>query len=204
MSSSEIETDIILEGFKQSEQVHAVRYKRFVGDGDGSMYPTLIDNVPEWGWYIEKLECAKHVCKCYRSGLEKLAQDKPLYKGRGGLTQKMCCKLTSAARCAIKLRSKEPNMDKAVKLLEHDLQNGHKDCFGRHERCSPDFCLSPKERLESSSDTPGDEASSDGDTDHLDKSDDDLACKFSHNEMKRTSTNEHNESSNHMYIFVFV
>ena len=63
------------------------------------MYPTLINNVPGWGRYIEKLECANHACKSYRSGLEKLVQDKPLYKGRGGLTQKMllqahwCCSL---------------------------------------------------------------------------------------------------------------
>ena len=76
--------------------------------------------------------------------------------------------------------------------------------LGHHDRCSPDFCLSAKERLESSRETSGDEASSDGDTDHPDKSDDDLACKFSYNEMKRTSMNEHNESSNHMYILVFV
>ena len=68
-------------------------------------------------------------------------------------------------------------MAKAVKLLERDLQNGPNDCFGHHERCSPDFCLSAKERLESS-------------RRHLemwlpvmgilttpDKSDDDLACK---------------------------
>ena len=61
-SSSEKELDIILEGFKQAEQMHGVRYKRFVGDGDSSVYPTLIENVPGWGRYIEKLECANHAC----------------------------------------------------------------------------------------------------------------------------------------------
>lgn len=61
-SSSEMEPDIILEGFKQAEQVHGVRYKRFVGDGDSSVYPTLIENVLGWGRYIEKLECANHAC----------------------------------------------------------------------------------------------------------------------------------------------
>ena len=59
-SSSEMEPDIILEGFKQAEEVHGVRYKRFVGDGDSSVYPTLIQNIPGWGRYIEKLECANH------------------------------------------------------------------------------------------------------------------------------------------------
>ena len=176
-SSSEMEPDIILEGFKQAEKVHGVRYKRFVGNGDSSVYLTVIENIPGWGWYIEKLECAKHACKCYRSGLEKLVQDKPSYKGRGGLTQKMRCQLTT--RCAIKMRSKEPDTTRAVKLLECDLQNGPYHCFGHHERCSPDFCLSAKERVESSRDTSGDGAASDGDIDHLDESDD-LACKFSY------------------------
>ena len=30
----------------RAEQMHGVRYKRFVGDGDSSVYPTLIENMP--------------------------------------------------------------------------------------------------------------------------------------------------------------
>jgi len=44
-SSSQMEPDIILEGFKQAEAVHGVRYIRFVGDRDSSVYPRLIQNV---------------------------------------------------------------------------------------------------------------------------------------------------------------
>ena len=33
-SSSEMESDIILEGFKKAEATHEVRYLRFIGDGD--------------------------------------------------------------------------------------------------------------------------------------------------------------------------
>ena len=175
-SSSEMEPDIILEGFKQAEKVHEVRYKRFVGDGDSSVYPTLIQNVPGWGRYIEKLECANHACKCYRSGLEKLVQEKPEYKGKGGLTQKMRCRLTSAARCAIKMRSKEPDIKKAVKLLEQDLKNGPYHCFGLHEKCSTDLCLSAKERVASVTQDPPDVAVDDNSPDSIDSSDH-LSCK---------------------------
>ena len=83
-SSSQMEPDIILEGFKQAERVHSVRYMRFVGDGDSSVYSTLVQNVPGWGRYIKKQECANHCCKCYRSGLEKLVQENPSYKGKKG------------------------------------------------------------------------------------------------------------------------
>ena len=178
-SSSEMEPDIILEGFTQSEKVHGVRYKRFVGDGDSSVYPTLLEKVPSWGRYIEKVECANHACKCYRSSLEKLVENKTTYKGRGGLTKKMRCRLTSAARCAIKMRSKEPDVRKAIKLLEHDLQNGPYHCFGHHQRCSPDFCLTARRKAESSdSSASTSHAGSDenDDTTPLDE-DDDLACK---------------------------
>ena len=104
-SSSQMETDIILEGFRAAEKIHGVRYTRFVGDGDSSVYPTLLTNVPEWGRDIKKIECANHACKCYRSSLKKLVTENPSYKGKGGLTQKMRKRLTSAARCAIKMRS---------------------------------------------------------------------------------------------------
>ncbi len=87
-SSSEMETDIILEGFKKAEQTHGIRYLKFIGDGDSSVFPTLMQNVPVWGRYIKKLECANHVCKCYRSSLEKLIEQNPQYKGKGGLTKK--------------------------------------------------------------------------------------------------------------------
>ena len=150
-SSSQMETDIILEGFRAAEKTHGVRYMRFVGDGDSSVYPTLLTQVPEWGRDIKKLECANHACKCYRSSLEKLVTENPSYKGKGGLTQKMRKRLTSAARCAIKMRSQEPDTKKAVKLLEQDLVNGPFHCFGFHSKCSTDFCKVACDRMQCSS-----------------------------------------------------
>ncbi len=76
-----METDILLEGFCAAESTHGVRYMRMVGDGDSSVYPTLLLSVPVWGRYIQKIECANHTCKCYRSGMERLAQDNSAYRG---------------------------------------------------------------------------------------------------------------------------
>ena len=96
------------------------------------MYITLVQCVPVWGRFIEKMECANRCCKCYRAPLEKLVQEKPSYKGKGGLTEKMRRRLTSAARCAIKMRSQEADVATAVKKLEHDLINVSFHCFGQH------------------------------------------------------------------------
>lgn len=53
-SSSAMETDIILEGFRRAERDHGVRYITFIGDGDSSVYQTLIAEVPGWGRAIKR------------------------------------------------------------------------------------------------------------------------------------------------------
>ena len=175
-SSSEMESDIILEGFSSAERDHGVRYTRFIGDGDSSVHATLLQNVPGWGYAIRKLECANHACKCYRGSLEKLVQQNSSYKGSGGLTEKMRKKLVSAARCAIRMRSKESDKRTAVKLLERDLINGPRHCFGFHDACSSDFCSTAKQRQETaapsaptSTDHTGDDALSDVDENSRDQ-----------------------------------
>ena len=87
-SSSAMETDSILEGFHESERVHGVRYTRFIGD---AVYANLLQGVPGWGRAIKKLECANHVCKCYRSNLE---VDHPDYSGGSYLIQSLPCLVT--------------------------------------------------------------------------------------------------------------
>ena len=91
------------------------------------------------------MECANHVCKCYRGALEKLVKTNSSYKGSGGLTVKMRKRLVSAARCAIRMRSKEKNRVQALALLRKDLINGPRHCFGIHTHCSPDFCTTVRD-----------------------------------------------------------
>ncbi len=66
-----METGILLEVFSEAERIHGVIYTRFIGDGDSSVYPTLLERVPGGGYAIQKVECANHAYKCYRSGLER-------------------------------------------------------------------------------------------------------------------------------------
>lgn len=66
-----METDIILEGFQKAEETHGLRYMRFIGDGDSSVYPSLLNGVTGWGRDIKKIECANHSCKCYHLSLQR-------------------------------------------------------------------------------------------------------------------------------------
>ena len=135
-----MESDIILEGFLAAEKHHGVGYINLVGDGDSSVYPTLVSNVPGWGYSIKKQECANHALNCYRESLEQLIKDKLSCKGKHKLTESMRQKLTKAARCAVIMRSKESNKHKAAALFQEDILNGPLHCFGSHHKCKADYC----------------------------------------------------------------
>ena len=71
-SSSSMESDIILEGFRMAEKQHGLHYTNFIGDGDSSVQSTFRDNVHEWGRDLTKQECVNHAVKYFSSSLENL------------------------------------------------------------------------------------------------------------------------------------
>ena len=79
---------------------------------------------------------------------------------------KMRKRLMSAARYAIKMRSKEVDRKKAVKLLERDLRNGPYHCFGIHDQCSSDFYTHKADQSMASPAPPADDNDEDDVTDH--------------------------------------
>ena len=107
-SSSAMEADIISEGFGKGYNQHGLRYMEYIGDGDSSVQPKLVEKLP-WGFAIKKLEYTNHAVKCFRASLENLVSTNSSYKGRGKLTEAMRKRLTKAARSAIVMRSKETN-----------------------------------------------------------------------------------------------
>ena len=138
-SSQAMEAAIILEGFNAAEKVHKLRYMRVIGDGDSSVFARIRAEGPVWGRDVQKLECANHSVKCLRSSLEKLVVEKPYYKGKY-LTKQTRIRLTTAVRCAIRMRSKEEDRPRAITQLGHDIKNSVHHIFGNHFNCSSDFC----------------------------------------------------------------
>ena len=105
-ASSAMEADIISEGFEEAYHQHGLRYMEYIGDGDSSVQPKLVEKLP-WGFAIKKLECANHAVKCFHASLENLVSTHSSYKNRGKLTETIKKRLTKAARSAIVMRSKE-------------------------------------------------------------------------------------------------
>ena len=96
-----------------------------------------------YGRFVQKLDCANHAVKCYRSSLEKLAKDNSQFKGRSGFTSSKMQQLAKGMRCAIKNHSATDTND--VTGLRHDLCNCSRHCFGDHCDCSSTFCKKAKQ-----------------------------------------------------------
>ena len=135
-SSTSMEADIITSGFQLSENMQGLRYMKLIGDGDSSVFYTIQTIVQPYGREVEKIECANHAVKCYRTRLEQLTKDFPLFRGRGGLTKSVITKITHGARRAICQYSATNDIDK----LRKDLRAGPKHYLGIHESCNPLWC----------------------------------------------------------------
>lgn len=124
-----MEPDIITEGFLHSEEMHGVRYMRFIGDGDSSVFHNVATLVPH-GKYVKKEEYANHAVKCYRTRLEAIVKDNCSFGGRGALTKDIIKRIITGARCAIKVHFQTGN----IEALQHDLCDGPRYCFGDHSK----------------------------------------------------------------------
>jgi hypothetical protein len=128
--SKSMETEILVEGFRASEDMHNLQYLRYIGDGDSSVYFKLKQSV-SYGSLIQKEECANHVTKNYTSYLHNLA------KGNRGLHAKFLTtdviqKLTKNLRGSIKKNSEDNGTAGNLKQL---LRRGPDHVFGNHTHC---------------------------------------------------------------------
>ena len=128
-SSSAMERDILVEGFKQSETMHGLRYIGLIGDGDSSVHKAVGDSLPKYGRRVKKIECANHAIRCYRKSLHDLVDAHPEWKGRNGLSKMKIKKIAAGAR-------ETGN----VEALRRDLRNGPYHVFGDHRKCSASLC----------------------------------------------------------------
>jgi len=136
--SSGMEASIIVEGFKESEQVHGIRYHKFIADGDSNVYKRILDSRLYKNLTIQKVECRNHLlrnlCKKLRDMCPKRDAGKLLHRK---LLQNNILRIRKGIVTAIKYR-------KENKHSEIDLQNDILNCvdhvFGQHTKCAAYFC----------------------------------------------------------------
>ena len=155
-SSTGMEAEIILEGFAKSLSMYGVKYTRFVGDGDSSVYRKLLEYAPYAPNKIQKIECKNHLLRNFSNNLkneiwECRGNGKPGDPYQRNLVKSKASAFRAAVEGAIAHRAKQLTLtfQARSKELVKDLVNAPSHIFGDHLRCHERdegyFCKGPKE-----------------------------------------------------------
>lgn len=82
-SLTSIESNVITEGFCSSLQMHGMKYKYLIGDGDSSVYKNLCEFRPYGpNYHIIKIECKNHLLRNFCSRLKDITFKKHSSSGK--------------------------------------------------------------------------------------------------------------------------
>lgn len=132
--SSEMEWNIILEGFKSSVELYNLRFLRVISDGDSSTYSKLLEHKPYGDRHIEKIECTNHLYRNFRTNLEASVKGCP--RGLNKHVVENLERIRKDIHCAVEFRKRENTTEnEKISLLKSDLNNILHHVFGDHSNC---------------------------------------------------------------------
>ncbi|KAJ8964298.1 hypothetical protein NQ317_000094 [Molorchus minor] len=139
-SSTAMESAIIIEGFKNSMEIHGLKYTKLVGDGDSSVTKKLLIEKPYGATLVEKVECVNHLLRnlCHKlKDISKTARKKKL--------ESSILKFRVAIKKAAEYRGKSVlTYPEKLSCFRKDVQNSIDHIFGSHEKCDEYFCTGVK------------------------------------------------------------
>lgn len=135
----------MVEGFRSSENMHGIRFLKFIADGDASTYARLKERVP-YGRRIQKIECKNHMLKNITKALYKLKNDTTVdINGRKFLT-------TNKIKLFEELLQKtiyENSTTADLNSLCEDIKNVVYHIYEDHTSCKEYYCNSVGETANS-------------------------------------------------------
>lgn len=151
-SSTAMEADGVVEGFKCSINMHGLKYTKLIGDGDSSVMSALNEALPYGhSTAIHKIECSNHLLRNYCTKLRNLTKKTENKQGPVPIIMRKCLndnilRLRKAIKGAIDFSSKMEGktFTEKVNELKKDLRNGPCHVFGEHANCKTYFCNGPK------------------------------------------------------------
>jgi hypothetical protein len=150
-SSTSMESNIIVEGFKNSVELCGLKFTKLIADGDSSTYNKIVNSQPYDNIKVEKIECRNHMLRNLCNKLKLLSTETryPLYfrKALAGKILKLRRCITSAVK-----HRKNLNIEfkDKIALLKKDVDNSIFHTFGNHKNCSSYFCNKQNESNENS------------------------------------------------------
>ncbi|KMQ87950.1 hypothetical protein RF55_12641 [Lasius niger] len=142
-SSTRMESDAIVEGFKCSLEMHGLIFKTVIADGDSSVYQTIIDNRPysEQMVTVKKIECTNHLLRNLCKKLKVVTEmTQPKTQRQRGFTElrnvvKNILNIRQEVEKAAELRRKDQQTPQHCKAMElqNDILNIPSHVFGEHK-----------------------------------------------------------------------
>lgn len=134
-SSSAMESDAILEGFKCSIQQHGLIYNEIIADNDSSVWNKLYNSnvYDSWGITIKKTECINHLRRNLCRKIISISTGKIGSKDLRDLIGQKVLNFRAAVTNAAKYRRNQdlPLLEK-IRLLRRDFDNAPYHIFGNH------------------------------------------------------------------------
>jgi len=145
--STAMESDIIVEGFKNSLKTHGVVYKFLVADGDSNVYKKILESAPYGHLQVEKVECKNHLLRNFRTKLKEICSKRISSQGKlvpvelrneaKNNLKRLSVGVESAIKHYVDIDLPEENK---LQLLRSDINNSVYHVFGDHKNCAEYFC----------------------------------------------------------------
>lgn len=147
--STGMESNILVEGYKRSIEMHGLIYGRMISDGDSSTYSKIIAARPYANVTVQKIECQNHIMRNMCNKLTQLKTDTryPL-RCRKQITGKKIIAIRGTIKKAMEKYTSDSESEKRVhvEILYNDILLAHLHGFGDHSRCKTYFCKNTNEK----------------------------------------------------------
>lgn len=142
--SSGMESDIILTGFKECDQLGA-RFNVLISDGDSNTYKMIRDLriYKEPDVFVVKLECVNHLFRNFYKKFNNLSSITKFNSDsrKKYITKTFCLDMCKGIRMAAKhWREANETLPTKIQMLEKDVLNAPAHYLGYHEHCNTYFC----------------------------------------------------------------
>lgn len=136
-SSTSMEADAIVEGFKTSIEKRGLIYSTFIADGDSSVYKKIVTANPYQNVFIEKIECRNHLLRNLATKIKEIAKTKGRIGKLRNVIENRILRVRTAVTKAVQHRmGEETPMKEKILLLKKDLDNVISHVFGEHNDCA--------------------------------------------------------------------
>lgn len=138
--STAMESEILVEGFKRSIEMHQVIYSRFIADGDSSTYAKILKARPYPDITVEKIGCRNHILRNFCNKLQQMKTNTRFEaKQRKMITTERILSARKYICQAIKYHNENRHQD-SIKKLHHDINMSFQHAYSNHDNCNKSVC----------------------------------------------------------------